>query len=235
MGRVNEPISIAANCAKQFFVCFEPKFDHCVHFAGCRNSPLRLPYVSMTNSQEDNPIVASAATDEHVDTEHAETEHVNTAQPTENTRVRSDHGVTDERSGDRIIAEAQTPREVLPRESARSKDNAIATAKVCEEFRGEDVIILDLTAITPEFDYFVIATANSRRQMHAMVDEADRLLEHGGYKRKSIEGYDSTPWIVQDYGDVVLHVFLPDARELYDLENLWGDADRVEWQPSEQQ
>lgn len=132
------------------------------------------------------------------------------------------------------IEEAQSPRAVLPRDTNASQSNAIAVAKVCEDYRGEDTMILDLTSITPEFDYFIISTANSRRQMHAIVDEVDRVLEHTGHKRKSIEGYENTPWIVQDYGDVVLHVFLPDARELYDLENLWGDAPRLAWQVAAQ-
>lgn len=132
-----------------------------------------------------------------------------------------------------VIAEAQTPRTVLPRDVSLSTSDAIAAARVCESYRGEDTIVLDLTSITPEFDFFVITTANSRRQMHAIVDEVDRILEHAGHKRKSIEGYENTPWIVQDYGGVVLHVFLPDARELYDLENLWGDAPRFAWQTAE--
>lgn len=131
------------------------------------------------------------------------------------------------------IADVQTDREVLPRDTERSKKDALASAKVCGDYRGDDILVLDLTTITSEFDYFVIATAGSRRQMHAIVDEVDRVLEHGGHKRRSIEGYENTSWIVQDYGDIVLHVFLPDARELYDLENLWGDAPRVAWQAAE--
>ena len=133
-------------------------------------------------------------------------------------------------ANDDVIADVQTPRQVLPRDVDASKKNALTAARLCESYRGEDVVVLDLTSITPEFDFFIIATAGSRRQMHAIVDEVDRALEHGGHKRKSIEGYDNTAWIVQDYGDIVLHVFLPDARELYDLENLWGDAPRLAWQ-----
>lgn len=134
---------------------------------------------------------------------------------------------------DDAIAEVQPPREVVPRDSSDSKEHALRAARICEDFRGSDIVVLDLTRITPEFDFFVIATAGSRRQMHAVVDEVDRALEHSGHKRRSIEGYDTTPWIVQDYGDVVLHVFLEEARELYDLENLWGDAPRVAWQAAE--
>lgn len=131
------------------------------------------------------------------------------------------------------IAAVQPPRRVLSRSTEQSLKNAITSARVCVDFRGEEVFVLDLTEITPEFDYFVIATAGSRRQMHAIVDEVDHVLDHAGFKRRSIEGYDTTPWIVQDYGDVVLHVFLPDARELYDLESLWGDAKKIDWETIE--
>lgn len=108
--------------------------------------------------------------------------------------------------------------------------DAVEAARACDEFRSEDVTVLDLTGVTPEFDYFVIATGNSKRQMHAIVEEVDRRLGHTGAKRRSIEGYEESTWIVQDYGDVVLHVFTPETRELYDLESLWGDAPRVAWE-----
>ena len=89
---------------------------------------------------------------------------------------------------------------------------------------------MDLTGVTPEFDYFVIATGQSRRQMHAIVEEVDRRLGHSGHKRRSIEGYEESTWIVQDYGNVVLHVFMPETRGLYELETLWGDSPRVAWE-----
>ena len=101
---------------------------------------------------------------------------------------------------------------------------------MCDDYRGEDVTVLDLTGVTPEFDYFVIATGQSRRQMHAIVEETDRRLKHGGHKRRNIEGYDESTWIVQDYGNVVLHLFTGETRDLYELEALWGDAPRVAWE-----
>jgi len=56
------------------------------------------------------------------------------------------------------------------------------------------------------------------------------VLTELGSQRIGLEGYDASNWIVQDYGDVVLHVFAPEARELYDLEHLWGDAPQIDWQ-----
>ena len=66
--------------------------------------------------------------------------------------------------------------------------------------------------------------------MHAIADEVHRSLKAAGSQRMSREGYDSSNWVVQDYGNVVLHVFTPETRALYDLENLWGDAPRIDWQ-----
>jgi ribosome-associated protein len=102
-------------------------------------------------------------------------------------------------------------------------------AKVCDDFRGVGTVVLDLRHITSEFDYFVITTGNSRRQMHAIAEEVDRMQAEHGEERRGIEGYDRSHWIVQDYGNVVLHVFTQATRELYDLENLWADAVPVDW------
>ena len=65
--------------------------------------------------------------------------------------------------------------------------------------------------------------------MHAIVEEVDRVLKSQGNRRIGIEGYDSNHWILQDYGDIVLHVFEQEMRDVYDLEHLWGDATVIDW------
>ncbi len=87
--------------------------------------------------------------------------------------------------------------------------------------------------ITPVFDYFVIATGNNRRQLHAISEEIDHHLEDElGDHRMGIEGYSDSRWILLDYGSVVIHLFDAETREFYALEELWSDAARVElpWQ-----
>ena len=111
----------------------------------------------------------------------------------------------------------------------RSLHQACLAAKVCDDLRGQDTVVLDLTGITPLFDYFVITTGNSRRQLHAIAEEKDRVLSEQGSRRMGIEGYESSTWIVQDFGDVVVHAFAEQERALYDLEHLWGDAPHVDW------
>jgi ribosome-associated protein len=90
--------------------------------------------------------------------------------------------------------------------------------------------VLDLTAVTPIFDFFVLTTASSPRQMRAIAEEVKRVLTAEGSKPLGTEGADSSTWVLEDYGDIVLHVFTPAARSLYDLEHLWADAVRVDWQ-----
>jgi ribosome-associated protein len=91
------------------------------------------------------------------------------------------------------------------------------------------VAVLDMRGITPEFDYFVLATGNSRRQLHAISEEIDHTLaDELGDKRMGIEGYNESRWILLDYGSVVIHMFDAETRAFYALEDLWGTAERVE-------
>lgn len=87
--------------------------------------------------------------------------------------------------------------------------------------------------MTTFFDFFVIVSGTSRRQLHAISEEIDHALEEGmGDHRMGIEGYDESRWILLDYGDVVIHLFEPETRQYYDLENLWGKAKRIAFQPA---
>jgi ribosome-associated protein len=90
------------------------------------------------------------------------------------------------------------------------------------------VAILDTRPLTSMFDYFVLASGTSKRQLHAMSEEIDRALEQGmGDRRLGIEGYVEGRWVLLDYGDVVIHLFQPEARAYYALEDLWAQAKRV--------
>lgn len=111
----------------------------------------------------------------------------------------------------------------------KSLANACQIARLCEEFRGKDTVVLDLTAVTPIMDYFVITTCNNPRTMSAIANEARVQMKARGNPPPSTEGEKVSSWLLQDWGDIVLHVMLPDARALYDLEGLWADAQRVDW------
>jgi ribosome-associated protein len=91
------------------------------------------------------------------------------------------------------------------------------------------VVILDMRPVCTYTDYFVIATGQNPRQAKSIYDEVhERLKREGELVPHSVEGVRESSWIVADYLDVVLHVFTPDARKYYDLEDLWGDVPAVE-------
>ena len=106
---------------------------------------------------------------------------------------------------------------------------ALAAARTAAENRGQNVLVLDVSHVTPIFDYFVMATGSSRRQMHAMSEEIDHKLEDEmGDRRLNIAGYDESRWIVLDYGNVVIHLFDDETRAYYALEDLWADGKQVD-------
>ncbi len=118
---------------------------------------------------------------------------------------------------------------VPPDARLQSLKNACFCAKAAEDLRGKDTLVLDLTEVTPIVDYFVISTGSSGRQMRAVADEVRRIMRSTGSRPLSVEGENDANWILHDFGDIVLHVFSPEARKLYDLEHLWADAPRVDW------
>ena len=115
----------------------------------------------------------------------------------------------------------------------RSLERAMAAARTADANRGRDIVILDLRELTQVFDYFVLVTGSSRRQLHAISEEIDRTLEKDYHDRRlGIEGYAESRWILLDFGDVVVHMFDEETRGYYDLEHLWTGAKRVPFEPT---
>ena len=111
----------------------------------------------------------------------------------------------------------------------RSLHLALAAAQTALDNRARDVKVLDTRKQTKLFDYLVIASGTSRRQLHAISEDIDHRLEDDmDDQRLGIEGYQESRWIVLDYGTVVIHLFDDESREYYDLEGLWGDATPVD-------
>ena len=113
----------------------------------------------------------------------------------------------------------------------RSLQVAAAAAQIAQDNRGQDIVLLDLRELTAVFDYFLVVTGTSHRQLHAIAEEIDQTLkEKFGEKRLGMEGYVAGSWILLDYGDVVIHLFDQQARDYYALDQLWSDARRVDWE-----
>ena len=92
------------------------------------------------------------------------------------------------------------------------------------------MVVLDVTGISPVCDFFVIATGTSARQMRSVADDIAELGEGKGLSPISQSGEESATWILVDCVDVIVHLFNDESRMYYDLDNLWGDAKRIEWE-----
>jgi ribosome-associated protein len=113
--------------------------------------------------------------------------------------------------------------------SVDSLELARRIATVAQDKLAEDVLILDMRSECTFTDYFVIATGRNQRQTAAVWGEVhERLKQEGRHIPRSVDGVREGTWILADYLDVVLHVFTPEAREYYKLEDLWGDLPAVE-------
>jgi ribosome-associated protein len=111
-----------------------------------------------------------------------------------------------------------------------SLDQARRIAGLAQEKLAQDVVILDMRPVCSYTDYLVLCTGQNPRQTAAIYDEVNRgMKQETRLLPNSVDGQREASWIVADYLDVVLHVFTPEARDYYRLEELWGDVPSVEF------
>lgn len=108
----------------------------------------------------------------------------------------------------------------------RAKAEAIA--KVLSDKKGMDVAVIDISPKASFADFFVLASGGSDRQVAALVESVENLMEPQGVFPKSVEGRKTSGWILMDYGDVVVNVMTPEMREKYNIERIWGDCELTE-------
>jgi len=113
------------------------------------------------------------------------------------------------------------------RKNLTAKQFALAAGKLAQQRHCTDIVVLDLSGKSPATDYFVIVTGTSDRQMRTVSDEVSALARKQGMERFGRAGYEQARWILLDYVDVVIHIFDAEYRDYYDLELLWGDAERL--------
>ncbi len=109
-----------------------------------------------------------------------------------------------------------------------SLELAKKAADILDEKKAGDLRIVQIGELTTIGDYFVIATGTSTTQTKALADELDKRLSAQGVQLKRMEGYQSAGWILMDYYDVIVHIFLEETRRFYSLERLWSDAPVVD-------
>jgi len=122
------------------------------------------------------------------------------------------------------------PRKRRGANESESRLKALRAAEAAESKHADHVVVLDLRQQTLVTDYFVICTGGSRVQIRAIVDAVGEVLADAARPRARAiqEGNEAAQWVLLDYGDVVVHVFGPEARTFYRLERLWSDARIVE-------
>jgi ribosome-associated protein len=110
------------------------------------------------------------------------------------------------------------------------EDWAKRAARAAADKKAEDPVVLDVGAVLAITDYFVIVSGANTRQVRTIADAVEEELgRFGGPKPLQVEGLDELTWVLIDYGDLVVHVFLEETRRYYELERLWSDVPRVAW------
>ncbi|ACL70088.1 ribosome silencing factor [Halothermothrix orenii] len=108
-----------------------------------------------------------------------------------------------------------------------TKELAILAAEAAEDKKANDVQVLDVKELTIIADYFVICSGNSEPQVKAIARSVEDKLGEEGIHPQKVAGKDNARWILMDYADVIVHIFLEEERQYYELERLWADAEQI--------
>lgn len=105
------------------------------------------------------------------------------------------------------------------------KDLAAKIAAILDDKKALDVALIDISEKASFADYFVLASTGSERQMGALVDNIEDVLEPEGIFPKSVEGKKASGWILMDYGDIIVNIMTIEMRDKYSIEKIWGDCE----------
>jgi len=106
---------------------------------------------------------------------------------------------------------------------------ALIAAEICDDKKAKDIVILDVRKVTTISDYFVVCSTSNERQARAIAEDLRLRMRELGKAELGVEGMKDGRWVLQDFADIVLHVFHESQREFYDIEGLWADAKQVRW------
>ncbi len=109
-----------------------------------------------------------------------------------------------------------------------TKDKVKLIAKTLSDKKADDIDIIEIGDLTILTDYFVIASASNTNHVRALADEVEYICKQEGMIPDRIEGYQTSNWIVIDYGDVIVHLFYRQTREFYNLDKLWSDGKKID-------
>ena len=115
-------------------------------------------------------------------------------------------------------------------ENLNSQEMAYAIAEAADDKKAQDIVLLKVTEVSYLADYFVIATGFSKPQLRAVCDSVEqKVAEDFGLEPIRIEGKTDGRWVLIDYGEVIVHIFLAEERQFYNLEAFWGHAERIDY------
>ena len=109
-----------------------------------------------------------------------------------------------------------------------SKNMVKIAVEAIENTKGSDIEIIDISEVSTLGDFFIVASGTNRSQIQSMADRVEEALGRAGYEKKDVEGYESAFWILQDFGDIIVHIFDQENRLFYDLERIWRDGKSID-------
>lgn len=139
--------------------------------------------------------------------------------------------VTNDRIGSNAPVTRTAPEQITLEEI---RERCSLAARACWEKGGDDTVILSVGRTLAITDAFVISSGRNARQVRTMADEVEaRVKAGGGPAPRAVEGLDDARWVLMDYADFVVHVLLDEARDFYQLDRLWSDGERWDWERPE--
>ena len=111
-----------------------------------------------------------------------------------------------------------------------SLELAKRAAAILDDKKADKINVIKIEDISTIADYFVVVSGTSSTHVRALSDELEEKLKEEGVSPTRVEGYRSNSWVLLDYSSVVVHVFTGEAREFYDLDRLWADGIKIDWQ-----
>ena len=137
------------------------------------------------------------------------------------------------RARDLLLADIRARRGIQTKNTERgncldSKELALSAAGALRQKKGSNIVVLDIAEKSSFADFLVIATGNSVRQVGALADDVEGTLAECGATLGHIEGKPDSGWVLLDYGDVIVNVFTKGQRDLYRIEQIWGDGNLIE-------
>lgn len=109
------------------------------------------------------------------------------------------------------------------------KKFVLTACDAADNKKAGDIKVLDIRDISPIADYFIICSGSSPIQVRAIADEIEEKIENAGYELYHKEGYESSRWILLDFGEIIIHVFHEEERNFYNIERLWADAEVINY------